>query len=362
MSLLFRYLFRNNLMLILPTLGIGTGLYILSDLFDRLDNFLEVGLDFKTAVWYFVAKSPLIISQILPAVFLLATLAQLCLMSRSRELVALQAGGVSLGSVARGLVICGLVWGTLQLGFSQVLGIAGEQEALRIWNEQVRGRAAATATLSNIWFIDGAYVVHLATVTPAQGTGTGFAAYQLAADGLSMERVIRAQSFTADEHGWILSDITEFDPSGYLSSSQPTLTLPLRQEVRAFLVTAPGNDPSRLPLWQLGDAIERLSASGSNVEGMRTTWHMKLAYAASLVVMAVVAAAMVTWRDNIYLCTGLALVLTFLFYTLFTIGGTLGQKGIVAPPVAAWGSNALFFSIAAARLAWFLKPRFKALG
>ncbi len=360
MSLLSRYLFRNNLTLILPTLAIGTGLYILSDLFDRLDDFLEAGVGFGVAAWYFVAKTPLIISQILPAVFLLATLAQLCLMSRGRELIALQAGGISMGRVARNLVFCGVVWAVVQLGFSQVLGVSGEVEAARIWSEDVRGKTEATATLRNVWFTDGPYVVNLAEVVPAKETGTGLAAYELSADGLTIAQVIRAASFTAGDEDWELRDVTIFDPTGYLSSHEDALSLHLRQDVQAFLVTARHADPSRLPLWQLGDAIDRLSASGSNVEGVRTAWHMKLAYATSLVIMAVVAAAVVTWRDNIYLCIGLALVITFLFYTMFTVGGTLGQKGIVTPPLAAWGANGLIGGIALIRLAWVLKPRFKA--
>ncbi|MDR3042932.1 MAG: LptF/LptG family permease [Desulfovibrio sp.] len=360
MSLLSRYLFRNNLTLILPTLAIGTGLYILSDLFDRLDDFLEAGVSFSVAAWYFAAKTPLIISQILPAVFLLATLAQLCLMSRGRELIALQAGGISMGRIARILILCGLVWGGVQLGFSQVLGVSGEVEAARIWSEDVRGKTEATATLRNVWFTDGAYVVSLAEVVPAQGTGHGLAAYELSDDGLSILRVVRAASFQAGERQWDLRDVIEFDPSGYISTQHDTLAIPLRQDVQAFLVTARNADPSRLPLWQLGDAIDRLSASGSNVEGVRTAWHMKLAYAASLVVMAAVAAAIVTWRDNIYLGIGLSLVITFLFYTMFTVGGTLGQKGIVSPPLAAWGANALILAVAVFRLGWVLKPRFKA--
>nr|HML48494.1 LptF/LptG family permease [Clostridia bacterium] len=198
MSLLFRYLFRNNLLLILPTLAIGTGLYILSDLFDRLDDFLEAGVSFRIAAWYFVAKTPLIVSQILPAVFLLATLAQLCLMSRGRELIALQAGGVSLGRVARALVVCGMAWAVVQLGFSQVLGVSGELEAARIWSEDVRGKTAATATLRNVWFTDGPYVVNLAEVVPAKGEGRNLAAYELSPDGQAISRVIRAATFTAD--------------------------------------------------------------------------------------------------------------------------------------------------------------------
>ena len=100
MSLLFRYLTKNNAMILLPTLAVGIGLYVLTDLFERLDNFIEAGLSVGMVLTYFVVKMPLVISQILPVIFLLSTVIQLCIMARSRELTALQAGGISLGVVA----------------------------------------------------------------------------------------------------------------------------------------------------------------------------------------------------------------------------------------------------------------------
>ena len=66
MSLLFRYLTKNNAMILLPTLAVGIGLYVLTDLFERLDNFIEAGLSVGMVLTYFVVKMPLVISQILP--------------------------------------------------------------------------------------------------------------------------------------------------------------------------------------------------------------------------------------------------------------------------------------------------------
>jgi len=356
-TLLFRYLFRNNLQVILPTLAVGTGLYLLSDLFDRLDDILEAGVPGNVAIWYFVAKTPLIISQILPAVFLLAALIQLCLMSRDRELMALQAGGVSFGAIARFFVVYGLLWAVLQLGFSQVLGVAGERESARIWQEQVRGRTPGTRDLTNVWFTDDNHVIHLEVVTPALRKGQGFAAYGLAADGIHIDTVIRAKAFTGTAGTWKLQDVEVFSTRDFGHAKLPEMSIAIGQDPQDFAVIDPGADPQRLPLWQLGDAVEKLRTAGSNVEGLRTAWHMKLAYAASLVVMGLLAVAMVTWRDNIYLATGLALVFTFLFYTMFTIGSTLGQKGIVSPPIAAWGADILVGVVASARLLLVLRPR-----
>ena len=115
MSLLFRYLTKNNAMILLPTLAVGIGLYVLTDLFERLDNFIEAGLSVGMVLTYFVVKMPLVISQILPVIFLLSTVIQLCIMARSRELTALQAGGISLGVVANSMILCGIFWGASSL-------------------------------------------------------------------------------------------------------------------------------------------------------------------------------------------------------------------------------------------------------
>lgn len=356
MTLLFRYLFKNNLQIILPTLAVGTGIYLLSDLFDRLDDILEAGIPGKLAIWYFVAKVPLIISQILPAVFLLAALIQLCIMSRERELVALQAGGISFAAIARFFVVYGLMWGCLQLGFSQVLGVSGEREASRIWQEHVRGKTPSTRVLNNVWFTDGSYVIHLDSVTPVKEQGEGFSAYHLSDDSVHVDEVIRASRFRSKDDKWLLEGVTVFTPANFGHRTLENLELPLGQDIKDFAVIDPGADPQRLPLWQLGEALNRLSSTGSNVEGLRTAWHMKLAYAASLVVMGLVAVAMISWRDNIYLDISLALVCTFLFYSMFTIGSTMGQKGILSPPVAAWGADALTAFLALARLFYVLRP------
>ena len=95
MTLLSRYLIRQNLFLLFAILLMSTGLYLLTDFFERLDNFLESGTSAKMVLIFFSVKIPLIISQILPAVFMLAMVAQMNFLQRSRELIALTAGGIS---------------------------------------------------------------------------------------------------------------------------------------------------------------------------------------------------------------------------------------------------------------------------
>ena len=345
MSLLFRYLTKNNAMILLPTLAVGIGLYVLTDLFERLDNFIEAGLSVGMVLTYIVVKMPLVISQILPVIFLLSTVIQLCIMARSRELTALQAGGISLGVVANSMILCGIFWGGVQLGFSEYLGVAGERESARIWQEEVRKKNLAATVLEDVWFTDGDWIVSLGTLDP-QAHGTGFSGYELSDDGLSIKRIVQASTFTAEPSHWALQDVRVYTPDTFTQEQEPDFVLPLRQDPETFRLVSTGTKPQQLPLWQLGDAISQLKSSGSNVEALRTAWHAKLAYAASILVMAFVATAIVSWKDNIYIAVTVALLCTFLYFAVYTLGTTLGQRGILHPFLAAWTANliALFFA------------------
>ena len=350
MNLLFRYLTKNNALILLPTLGVGVGIYVLTDLFERLDNFLEAQVSFGMVALYFVVKMPLVISQLLPVIFLLATVIQLCLMARNRELIALQTGGISLAVVARSMIICGVFWSIAQLGFSEFLGVSGERESVRIWQEEVRKRNLAATVLKDIWFSEGDWIVSVATLNP-DSTGTGLTAYKIASNGKELEQIVTSPEYSAQDNHWIALNAKIYSPSRYLQESQERLELPLTQDVATFRLINTGNKkPQQLPIWQLGTAIEQLKASGSNVEHLRTTWHSKLAYAASILILAFVATAIVSWKDNIYLAVILALVCTFLYYALYTLGTSLGQRGMVHPFLAAWGANFIALICALGRL------------
>ena len=349
MSLLFRYLTKNNAYILLPTLAVGVGLYILTDLFERLDNFIEADVPVSMIATYFLVKMPLVISQILPVIFLLSTVIQLCIMARSRELTALQAGGISLGVVAQSMILCGIFWSGVQLGFSEYLGVTGERESARIWQEEVRKRNLAATVLKDVWFADGDWIVSLGTLAP-NSTGTQLSAYKLSSDGRSIEEIVNAPAYSAGDGRREAFDAHKYNPAAYTRTTSPNLELPLQQDPETFRLVSSGTKPQQLPLWQLGTAIEQLSSSGSNVENLRTAWHAKIAYAASILIMAFVATAIVSWKDNIYIAVTLALVCTFLYYALYTLGTSLGQRGLVHPFLAAWGANIIAMLCAMGRL------------
>jgi len=353
------YLVRQNLFLMAACLGAGTFIYLMADVADRLEHFIEASLSWRQIITYFMVKIPLIFSQILPAVFLLAVVLQIGLLVRNREMMALRAGGLSIAWFIRFFFVYALVWSFGQLFFSQFVASYGEREATRIWREEVRKRQLDKKTVKNLWFREGPYIVHAGEAQPTSSRVNDVTLYEFDRDSMRLTRIMTAKKGLVDEHGWGLLDVWEIETSDFTSTKLLTSFIPLRQNMRSFL-DGDTTDRSDLPLWHLGQIIDELKESGSNVERLRTAWHGKLSYAFSIITMALLALALTSFFENLYVNLVLSLVVIFSYYGLYVLGITTGQKGILPPMLGAWLANAGFSALAGLRLSWLCAPRLTA--
>jgi lipopolysaccharide export system permease protein len=351
MKVLCRYLIRHNLFLLFTILVAGISLYLLADLFERLNAFLRVGLGFSKLITYFLVKIPFIISQILPAVFFLSIVLQLIFLKRSREVTALNTGGISSLVLLRFFLVYSFIWAGGQLIFSQILGVMGEQRASRIWKEDVRGRLKEHYELKGLWFTEKDIVVHIGVCYPAENRGEDIKIYLLDKTGAGIAKIIKSKSFSIKDGRWLLMDGETVIPTEYAQIPFSSLEFFIQQDLRAFQVAGGGVErATQLSLGDLSLAIKRLKRSGSNVEALRTIWHGKLAYAASIIILGSLAFMITQRTENIYKAVTSALCIIFFYFSLNTLGMSLGQKGMLPPPLGAWFANMIFCGISLAGL------------
>ncbi|WP_319466824.1 LptF/LptG family permease [uncultured Pseudodesulfovibrio sp.] len=358
-GVLSRYLIRQNLFLMIICLAVGTCIYLLSDVFDRLDDFIRAGLGVETILFYFLVKIPVIVSQLMPAIFLLAMVIQMGVLTRSKELLALQAGGVSFAWLIRFFLIYGLVWGAGQLVFSQFLGVFGEYEANRIWKEDVRKKHLDELKIHKLWFRDGPFIVLADEAFPGKSRATGITVYEFATDNQELIRILTAKKALIDDNGWGLLDVHELDTRTFLSVNRLSQFLSVRQNLKAYAAVELKGDKAQLPLMELSRTIKKLEASGSNVEILRTAWHGKWSYAFSITIMALMALMLTTFSENVYANIGLSLIIIFVQYGVHVVGATAGEKGVLPPILAAWLGNIIMGGVASLRLAWVALPGFQ---
>jgi lipopolysaccharide export system permease protein len=351
MTLLSRYILRQNLFLLLLICVIGLGVYVFIDLFDRLDNFLEAGVGAASIAAYYFYSLPFILAQIFPAVFLIALMVQLGLMLRGRELLALEACAVSMGSITKTVLGLAAVLCVVQFLFSQVLGASGHKAATRIWDEEVRNRRTVSKVLHNVWFREEGTIVRVGSLMPAVRAGEDLDLYVLEPDDPGRIReILRAKAFQVTDAGWELASVIRNVPGAFTQETLPDLRVDLKTDVRGFLTVDPKANLDSLPLWQLGLEIDRLRDSGSNIERLLTAWHMKLAYSCSVLIMALVALAILSVFGSLYVVIPTGLVVTFCYYGLFMIFVSAGEKGLLPPVGAAWAANGIFAALAGGRI------------
>ncbi|MDL2317351.1 LptF/LptG family permease, partial [Desulfovibrio sp. OttesenSCG-928-A18] len=348
MSLLSRYLVRQNLFLLMSLLLVGMGIYLLTDLFERLDNFLDSEAGVSVVLLYFLTKLPMIVSQILPAVYILALVLQCNFLERNRELLALFSGGVSPLHILRFVLIYSLVWALAQFAFAQALGVAGEKASARIWQEDINGNSYENVKLERLWFTENNMIVHIGVAFPVQKRGSDLVVYVLDPTGQSITEVIKAASFSIRPGLWLLEQGSSLVPAEFSFRPFASLELPLQHDLQAFQLGRRSSiRPSHLTLMELGENIERLERAGSNVELLRTAWHAKLSYAASIIIMGLLAVIISRLTNNIYKAGLLALLIVFFYYGLNVFSMSLGEKGILAPVIGAWLANGIFFLLSA---------------
>ncbi|MFO8032152.1 MAG: LptF/LptG family permease [Desulfohalobiaceae bacterium] len=342
MKLLQLYLLRQNLIYLCACLLACVGVYLLIDVFDRLDHFLERDASLDQTLLYFGAKMPLILSQILPGVFLLALIVHLGMMRKDREIMALEAGGVPYSKLVVFFLLYSVIWALLQLFFSQVLGVAGDIKSEKIWDSAgSKEQPVRERTVTDLWFKEGRRIIYIQDLQPKSGQGRGIKIYELGQDFQDLQRIIQAQEFRVQARSWELSQVEIYDPRKFESRSKNSHNLQLDRSIQAFIESQARESPEEMTIWELKETIRALQSAGSNVQHLQTAWHMKLAYAFSIPVLALLALAVSRTWENMFLNICLGLGLTFIFYMLHVLGGSLGEKRILAPLLGGWLGNYL---------------------
>jgi lipopolysaccharide export system permease protein len=140
--LLYRYilqLFIKNLFMLMASF---VAIYLLIDFFEKIDNFMEKGKSMGLVFKFFILNIPFILDQMGPVCILLAGVITLGILNHSNELIALKACGIPLKKITAPILAAGLACTLLFLAMSQFVLPKTIAETNRIWNKEVKGRAA----------------------------------------------------------------------------------------------------------------------------------------------------------------------------------------------------------------------------
>ncbi len=326
----------------------GVAVYLAFDLADNFENILDSEAPFSVIADYYKLKIFSIVYQIAPIMVLVTTLISFGLLSRTNEIIACKALGMSLYRLSVPVVLAATfvaaLCGVLQ---SEVLAASNERAAelrsiIRGSNpSQARDRA------DQRWlFGKGNYLYNYAFLDEERQQLHRLQIFKFDENYRLTDR-LWAQSATYVEDGWwMLSSGWSRswdgqDETGFVAFDKAQ-RYQLAQDPEYFRGGL--RKPEEMDFVELRDYIQELQNSGQKVPQLEVALHNKIAYPVITLVMALVALpfAFRLGRQGALYGIGLSLILGVILMIFLSIFAALGENAILPPAVAVWTPNAIF--------------------
>lgn len=340
-----RYIVGQFFGLFIPILASFILLYIVVDFFDRLDILLRHNATAGSAVRYFLFKIPLMVTHVTPAAVVTAVLLSLGLLSRYNEIVALRAGGVSLGQTALPLIVTAALISAAILAWNETVVPYCTRQFQLINNLEIRKRALR-GILSDreIWYHGTEGFYHIDHVNRTERAVYGLVIYRLDGDFM-LRGVIEIPKALWLGDRWSIPHALERN----LVADSPTVRTLTAEEVSLpesledFIEVQ--REPEELSFVVLQQWIRQLGEKGIDATEYLVDLHLKLAVPFASMVLAMVAipiSGRVRRHPSMAAIIGLGLAVGAAYWVTFGMASSIGRNSILPPIVAAWAANGLF--------------------
>lgn len=320
-------------------------LFVLGDLTDNLDTYLDRGYASEQVLMGYVYQMPLFISWGLPVAALIATIFTVNAMTRHSEVAAAKAGGISFYRLYAVLPILGVILTGLGLVLTELIPIGNRlrEETFRQGEEVSRHLARSDFVYRDL---DGRiFGIRRLDVDDGEITGITVEREGDEPDVPSVHIFAPTAAYDSTD-GWTMED-------GYLRlMAGPDVERAFHFEklrTRGFdeepdqLVEAQ-KDPDMMGYEELGRLIQILQRSGGDPLDLMVERAQKLAIPVASLVIILFAAPLANSapRGGAAYGVGVSLGITIVYLMLFKIAGAAGASGAIPPTLSAWIPNVVF--------------------
>jgi lipopolysaccharide export system permease protein len=350
-----RYIFWQTFFGVLVAAGAVCLAIVLVDVVEQLRNVAGIpGAGTGTALRFTLMRTPAILEQALPFAVLVGSIVTFVRLSRSSEVVAMRASGISTWRFLSPVAVLALLFGiftALILGpGASRLNAAYESQSQALTSNVSVSDGAGKGT--SIWTRDRGpqqyYTINYQS--EQQGRYLGVTLYTF--DAKDSAFVARYDSKTAirTNGAWTLTNATE-TRVGVAPTFSVQVMLPLTDVVFQNANTNSDSAARSIPIWELPTAARSAALSGGSPQRYWLQFHRKLSLPITLLAMAMIAAVLSLSTNRSggrALMTAAAIVAGLVIYFVNDLSGALATTGLAPSWVAAWSPPlaALFIAMA----------------
>ena len=355
---LSRYILTEFITYLIYTLITFTIIFILVDLVENIDKFIDHQLGIMIVVLYYVFYLPNILVLTIPVAMLLATMFSLGRLVSDNEITAMKSSGISLNRIILPLYGFALFVGLMVLSFNEFVVPTANRFRTDIEEQgsdyRLTFNRAREMDRINVYLLnsDGRMIYArgyksdsrtASDVLIIQPDDVTFAGRTYA----ELRSRIDADYMIYGDNGWVIHNaaVRTFDgDSGFELTNYDILDAP-------FITRSPSDfaqidlAPEEMNYFQLRNYISNVREKGGDATSWLVDLYMKISLPFISFVIVFFGAPMAggyTKRGKTA-SFGIALVIAFIFYVLVNTFQVLGRNGTIDPLAAAWIPNGAFF-------------------
>ena len=354
MRILDRYVARR----FLQTLGFSLVAFILIflvvDLIENLDKFIDRGTGVKIVLEYYFNFIPFILVLTLPVAVLLSTLFSLGSLARNFELTAMKANGISLYRILSPLFAIGLALSALVFFIGGDLVAKSNHRKSEIRSQYIDRQSTKTKSITSDVFAEGSNgaIYYMKNYDPNAKAGTGILVQRIEND--RVKESIEASKMKYEDSGWIaengtrrtFSSDTSLVPDTYEHFDLLALK-DFREPPEAF--ESIKGKPSDMPYKELKRYITLKTKLGKDTAAERVELNLKISFPLINFIIIVLGAPLAAnpRRSGVALGFAISLIISFVYFTIIRACQSLGQNHHLSPLLAAWLANGIFLFVGA---------------
>ncbi len=345
MKLLTRYIIRQFYPWLLISLTAFIGIFIIVDLIENLDKFIDRHLGALQVIHYYILYIPYIIVLMLPVAMLLSALFSIGELSRNNEITAIKASGISLYQIVLPLLGFALLVSLFSLSFGETaVPIANRlKESIKEGNK----RKATRANRANVFLQDIHGQIIFVRYYNAREKSARDVSIQKYSDS-SLVRRIDAKRMLWKDEGW---EFQQGKVREFINGQQKERDF---VNLRAQGITIVPDDlakrqkkPEEMSFVQLRKYIRRARQIGYDTTRWVVDLYMKFSFPFANLVVVLFGASFAIRMRHTGKTVGfaLSLIICFLYYMVMNIGQALGRNGMLNPVLSAWQGNVVFAAL-----------------
>lgn len=351
---------RYILVEFLKTLGVvmvsTAVVWIIVDYTEIVEDISENNVPFEVVVSYFRYRLLQILDSVLPISVLIATLITFGVLAKNNEITAIKSNGVSLYRIALPVIAVAIFLSFVSyLLLDFVLPYSNQRVAQR--RAEIKGRETPSTysrEQQREWvFGRGRYIFNYLGYDRRARTLSQVQVFEFHPTEFRLTRRIRAEEARFDGTGWVFFNgwIRSFGDDGESSFSPFRRPVRLHYPERPSYFEVESKAPDQMTWGELSRYIANVRRLGYAADELTVQLWRKTSWPFLSVVMALIALpfSFRMGKKGAMYGIGIALLLAFVYWSLFGIFTKLGEVGSLPAVLAAWSANILF-SLAAVYL------------